>query len=196
MRGWLKITLALRVGDERWRVIEDRCDIGHFVRSSAEDARRTAKLINFAQPPRVTFNGIGYILCAELACRRSRRSRRVSGSDVDGMREIGWVDPALATCLVTTAPSAPRGLTIFDRDCGSQFMLHDFLCLGEQVVRQVRTEPGVVVTRQLVWLCVLRSVGLHERTHVGDADLDRFGRFYRVCLHKVSSSAWCIPRAR
>lgn len=62
MRSWRKTMLAFRDGDERWRWIEDRCDMDRFVRISAQDARRTAQIISFSQPPPPldTLKGIEY----------------------------------------------------------------------------------------------------------------------------------------
>lgn len=58
--GCRKTRLALCVGEGRWRVIEGRCDMDHFVCFSAQDARDTGKTISFVQPPRVTFEGMSW----------------------------------------------------------------------------------------------------------------------------------------
>lgn len=60
MHGWRTTTLALRAGEDRWRVAEGSCDIEHFVRFGAADARHASQTISFVQPHRAVVRGIGY----------------------------------------------------------------------------------------------------------------------------------------
>lgn len=118
-------------------MIEDRCDIDHFVRFSAEDARCTCKLISFAQPPRTT-TSVGYYAPMLQELSKAAMSKSQNRRFIGGVCEIGRADSAIFACLTRVVAPKRSGLVVADRGCSHAFVRARPGCLSEQIVQHMQ----------------------------------------------------------